>query len=58
MGECTWTRLFDTALEPQERDSSKPGHTYVITGRSVAALACAGPGDSAKTLETVLTSMS
>ncbi len=49
-----WLRLFDTALDPQEADALPPGHAYVVTGRSVLALAAAGTGPSADALKTLV----
>ncbi|WP_213957231.1 glycogen debranching protein GlgX [Variovorax sp. dw_954] len=31
----TWTRVVDTALETQEEDTFRPGHLYMVTGRSM-----------------------
>ena len=41
-GGGDWVRLFDTALDPQLRDDFEAGEAYVVTGRSVLALVCAG----------------
>ncbi|MDH3209352.1 MAG: glycogen debranching protein GlgX [Burkholderiaceae bacterium] len=49
-----WSRLFDTALEHQTADAFAPGHRYVITGRSVLAVATAGSGQSADALKKLL----
>ncbi len=42
-----WTRLFDTALDTQAHESFRAGDRYVITGRSVVAVACAWEGSAA-----------
>ena len=36
-----WTRLFDTALDEQSTADMPAGEAYVVTGRSVVALASA-----------------
>jgi glycogen operon protein len=52
-----WSRLFDTALEQQAADEFAPGHAYVITGRSVLALATAGPGHSSDGLTKLIAAL-
>jgi glycogen operon protein len=49
-----WHRLFDTALEVQVADTFTPRHDYVVTGRSVLAVATAGAGPSADALNRLL----
>ena len=49
------SRLFDTALEPQERATrSPPGDRYIVTGRSVLVLATASSWRSAGALKKLL----
>jgi glycogen operon protein len=52
-----WSRLVDTALEPQEAQQFAPGHDYVVTGRSVLALATAGSGRAADSLANLLAAL-
>ena len=52
-----WTRLFDTALEVQAADTFAASHPYVITGRSVVALACDGSASAAQALAGLLGSL-
>jgi glycogen operon protein len=52
-----WCRLFDTALELQAAEDFESEHAYVITGRSVVAVATTAPGPSADALQTLLASL-
>jgi glycogen operon protein len=52
-----WCRLFDTALEQQDADEFAPEHGYVITGRSVLALASASSAHSAEVLSKLMATL-
>ena len=52
-----WSRLFDTALAQQADDAFAAGHRYVITGRSVVAVAAAGEEPAVESLRRLLATL-
>ena len=52
-----WSRLFDTALEQQTDDAFAAGHRYVVTGRSVVAVAAAAAEPAAESLRRLLATL-
>ncbi|MDH5539789.1 MAG: glycogen debranching protein GlgX, partial [Rhizobacter sp.] len=52
-----WMRLFDTAHDSHESHESQPGDHYLVTGRSVLAMATAGSGQSAEWLRKLAESL-
>jgi len=54
---ASWLRLFDTALEQQEVDTFAAGHRYVVTGRSVLAVATADAEPAAESLRRLLATL-
>ena len=52
-----WSRLIDTALDPQEPEDFEPEATYTVTGRSMLLFVAAGEEQSAEAVAALVASL-